>query len=675
MQKVILVLLVFLISYCLCNNVTSISFTRLPETINPGDLINLEWNYTDSHNYNVEISLCNHIEGPCQKLASTTTKTNQLNLTMELEDSPCYFKEKSIENWYLLGSVIYSKSNQTHFNSKMMKRNLICEGKCKEDLCLKNLNSNNSTGLIPNNNTQSNNGNDNGNIKEKSINNSSLNEGNENNNKKKSFPYIPVLFVGTLGILILAAGGIVYVKKFKKKEDDPIPIFSVEDSSYCCDMSAHSQVLGNASFHSNAMEKTILSINRANTNQTKIADQSHLSVQLHPISSINDGYSHSSQASSRTRETVATDNSFKISQEKQNELNGISLSHSNSGSPYLAALSPISMASSIAFVSSPKPQKKMSVRHDNNTKHHHNSPIPNVYAESAVIVDKKANNSYLISEIPVISDNRSGISSKRSFNSTNEETKVLSSKHYVLSNFEGDYDKEELNLHYGDIVSVINILPEGWAYGELLLKYDAYTKTKMKPLKGSRFRKFGYYPIKCLSPDEESEESNSPPKKILEEENEILAESASINEIDYNSKDNKDKEKFINQDKLLLPLPSTKQADINNKEVSTPKTVKTINSKSSKRSSILKIFKRSSKDLNKTNKEPGIYYSEPNSSDEKLSSKEIIINDNDNDNDSDTETVYHDAEEEENSTNKNKVPKFDSKRISVRSSISYRSYM
>jgi hypothetical protein len=588
---------------------------------------------------------------------------------MEFKESPCYFKEKSIENWYLLGSVIYSKSNQTHFNSKMLKRNLICEGECKEDLCLKNLNSN-STEIIPNNNAQNNSDNGIDSVKEKSINNSSSNEGNKNNNKKKQFPYITVLFFGILGLLILAAGSIVYIKKFKKKEDDPIPIFSVEDSSYCCDMSAHSQVLGNASFHSNAMERAILNINRENTNQTKIADQSHLSVQLHPIGPVNDGYSHSSQASSRTRETIATDNSFKISQEKQNELNGVSLNHSNTGSPYLATLSPISMASSIQFVSSPKPKKKVSVRHDN-TKYHHNSPLPNVYAESAVIVDKKANSSYLISELPVISDNRSGISSKRSFNSTNEETKVLSSKHYVLSNFEGDYDKEELNLHYGDIVSVINILPEGWAYGELLLKYDAYTKTKMKPLKGSRFRKFGYYPIKCLSPDEGSEESNSPPKKIFDEENEILAESASINEIDYNSKD---KGKFINQHELLLPLPlkeNNPETEINNKEVSTPKTVKTINSKSSKRSSILKIFKRTSKDFKKANKEAGIYYSEPNSSDEKLSSKEIIINDND----SDTETVYHDAEEEEeNATNINNASKFDSKRISVRSSISYRNY-
>jgi len=85
MQKIIiLILLVFLISYCLCNNIPSISFINVPETINPGELINLEWNYTDTHRYNIEISLCNHIEGSCQKLLETNTKHNKVNTVSNL---------------------------------------------------------------------------------------------------------------------------------------------------------------------------------------------------------------------------------------------------------------------------------------------------------------------------------------------------------------------------------------------------------------------------------------------------------------------------------------------------------------------------------------------------------------------------------------------------------------
>jgi len=544
MQRVILILLVSVIS-CFCNEII---FTKSPEVINPGELINLQWNYTDIYNYKVEIKLCCFNE--CQKLAKTKTKDNQVNATFTFEDVPCFFKDKPVDNWYLLGTIKFSETNTTSFRSGILKRNLICDDEtCKEDACNNYLRPENNTETIPNNNTEMI---PNNNTKDKDANQSTLKEEN-NESKKIKFPYLSILFQLTLIALIITACCLVYINKFKKKEEDPIPIFSVEDSSYCCDMSVHSPVLGQS--------KT------SGVNQSsKAADQSHLSVQLHPINPVNDYYSHSSQNSNRTK-GINPDNSYKISHEiqKQNKENGNTSDHSNSGSPYLAALSPISMASSIPLVLSPKPKiiKKKSFKYDNNVKYYRNSESPNVYADSSVIVDKKSNNSRLFSESPMLSDNMSGISKKLSFNSTNtdneEETKVLSSKHYVLSNFEGDYNKEELNLHYGDIVSVINILPDGWAYGELLLKYNAYTKTEMKSNKNSKYRKFGYYPIKCLSPDEESDESNSPPKKIIEEENhrdlevpEISSDSDSLNNLNYT---NKDKDAFIVKEKAPLPPP------------------------------------------------------------------------------------------------------------------------
>lgn len=73
MQRVILILLVSVIS-CFCNEII---FTKSPEVINPGELINLQWNYTDIYNYKVEIKLCCFNE--CQKLAKTKTKDNQVN--------------------------------------------------------------------------------------------------------------------------------------------------------------------------------------------------------------------------------------------------------------------------------------------------------------------------------------------------------------------------------------------------------------------------------------------------------------------------------------------------------------------------------------------------------------------------------------------------------------------
>jgi len=659
MQKIILILLVFLISYCLCNNIPSISFINVPETINPGELVNLEWNYTDSHRYNIEISLCNHIEGTCQKLLETNTKHNKVNTTLEFEDSQCYFKEKSIDDWCILGSIIFSKNNQTHFTSKKLKRKLICNGECKEDLCINYLNNNNTVVIPNNNNTISNSINDNNNnyVKDKALSNNTLNESNKKNNKKKEFPYITILFFVTLVTLVLVAVGIICVIKFKKKEDDPIPIFSVEDSSYSCDMSIHSPVLGNASYHSNTINNVQP---RASTicHSPKVADQSHLSVQLRPINSISDYNSHSSQNNIRNKGTIDKSNSYKIAEElqKQDEINGILPDHTITESPFLAELSPISKSSTIPFVSSPK------------VSHHYNT-----YTESSIILDKKANNSHLISDSPILSDSKSRNSSRHSFNSTNEEMKVLSSKHYVLSNFEGDYDKEELNLHYGDIVSVINILPEGWAYGELLLKYNAYTKTKKKPMKKSRYRKFGYYPIRCLSLDEESNEINSPSKKILEEEEnkdlndlDMSSDSDSISGFNHINHINKTDKSLVNEAKVPLPLPSTPYySKLVSKEESSPITT---NSKNSKRNSILKIFKRNSNDFNIPNKDQLIYINESNSSNEKMSSREIINGDND----SDSETIYHDAEEEERKVNNSS--NFDSKRISVRSYISYRNY-
>jgi len=679
MQKIILILAISIISYCFCN---SISFTEFPEVINSGELINLQWNYTDSSKYDVEISLCYRNDNDvCQKLIKTTTKFNQVNTTFEFDD-PCYFKDKPVENWYLFGVITYSKNNQTHFESKPLKRNLICDdGICKEDACNAILKPENNTEVVPDNNNADV-------IKNKEIEKEDLKDKDKNMNKKKEFPYLTILFVLTLITLIIVAGFIVYINKFKKKEDDPIPIFSVEDSSYCCDMSVHSPVLGNLSYQSNIIEKSLLNMNKTSNikqqkasgkNQSsKAADQSHLSIQLHPINPVNDYYSHSSQ-NSKPR-SINADDSFKISQEiqKQNNENNIHSDNSNSGSPYLAALSPISMASSIPFITSTKPIKKKSFKPDNNVKYYRNSESPNIYADPSVIIEKKPNNSYLFSESPMLSDNRSVISNKHSFNSAitdnEEETKVLSSKHYVLSNFEGDYDKEELNLHYGDIVSVINILPEGWAYGELLLKYNSYTKTKMKPIKGSKYRKFGYYPIKCLSLNEESNESNLPSKKIIEQENhgdlnghEIPSDNDSLNNFNYN---NKNKEKFLNKEKSPLLLPTTQSNNsvikLKSKEVgSSPKTIST---KNSKRSSLLNIFKRTSNDFNIANTNI-THENENNIKNDKSVSKEIINSDEDSDN----ETVYHDAEEEEK--NSHRTSNFDLKRISVRSSISYRSYM
>jgi hypothetical protein len=654
-------LLVFLISYCLCNNIPSISFINVPETINPGELINLEWNYTDTHRYNIEISLCNHIEGSCQKLLETNTKHNKVNTTLEFEESQCYFKEKSIDDWCILGTVIFSKKNQTHFTSKKLKRKLICNGECKEDLCINYLN-NNTTVIKPNRNdnisNRINENNDNY-MKDKALSNNSLNGNDKKNNQKKEFPYTTILFTVALVTLVLVAVGIVCTIKFKKKEDDPIPIFSVEDSSYCCDMSVHTPVLGNASYHSNTVNNVQ---SRPLCHSPKVADQSPLSVHLHPINSVSDNNSHNShnsQNNAKNKGAIDKSNSYKISE----ELHDILPDHPTSESPYLAELSPISKSSSIPFVSSPKITKKMSVRHDHNVGHHHN-----LYAESSIILDRKANNSHLISDSPILSDSKSRNSSGHSFNSTNEETKVLSSKHYVLSNFEGDYDKEELNLHYGDIVSVINILPEGWAYGELLLKYNAYTKTSKKPMKQSRYRKFGYYPIRCLSLDEEDNESNSPSKRVLEEEdnkdlnnNDMSSDSDSIKGFHHINKTN---QSLIHKATVPLALPSTPyNSNLKSNEESSH-----VISKNSKRNSILKIFKRNSTDFNIPNKDQLTYFNEPNSNNEKINTHEIINSDND----SDSETIYHDAEEEEMKVNKSS--NLDSKRISIKSYISYKNY-
>ena len=88
---------------------------------------------------------------------------------------------------------------------------------------------------------------------------------------------------------------------------------------------------------------------------------------------------------------------------------------------------------------------------------------------------------------------------------------------------------------------------------------------------------------------------------------------------------------------------------------------KTVNSRSSKRSSILNMLKRNSVDYGK---EALVCYNEPQN--EKYNSRKMSCSDTE----SSAGTVYHDAEETEQKRNS-----FDPKRISVRSSFSYRSYM
>jgi len=574
--------------------------------------------------------------------------------TIQIINKQCYFRDTPLEGWTLKAEINAShiktkKEEQSASSLENKKRHLDCANSCIEKKCQP----------------------------KKEIINREIENKLTSDKKKEEDQKFPISFIVIFSLILLLSllvvGVIIYDKKFKKKEDDPIPIFSVEDSSYCYDINNHSPILSNASYHSNGLDKSLLGVNRGNnknntlTASPKIMDQARLSVQLHPLNGVGDFYSHSSQHSSKTKlsENSYNKNPREFHKPESNVNYNIQSNFSSPESPNMTALSPISMASTIPFIPSPKPAKKRSSRYENNhTKH------PYIYSESAVVIEKKQNNSFLFSESPMLSETKSRISDKHSYVSNHtendEEAKVLSSKHYVLSNFEGDYEKEELNLHYGDIVSVINILPDGWAYGELLMKYNAYdTDNNVNNMKTSQIkqRKFGYYPIKCLSHEEESDESNSPLKKI-EEENQndlknldIKPAAKQINEI--NDKDNHHSRTKSNNESTSSILKSnmeTQDKSVTNKR-------KSFNNK---RTSFLKLFKRKSNDLALPTKDSLLYYNEPNSLSEKMtvSSKDIIISDSD----SDTDTVYHDAEDE--GSDKNNI-KRNSKRISARSSISY----
>jgi len=402
------------------------------------------------------------------------------------------------------------------------------------------------------------------------------------------------------------------------------------------------------------MEKSFLSVNQQRSPSLRAADQSHLNVQLHPV---NDGISHHSQSSYRLKNVSESEVSFRSSPElkKNNDLNGI---NSDTGSPFLTSLSPISMSSSL-YIQSSKPSRNNSLRYDKTSnKYYHISPSPNVYTDS------------IIAESPLFSEKMSEIAKKRSFNSYNnsnneEDIKLLSSKHYILSNFEGDYNKEELNLHYGDIVSIINILPDGWAYGELLLKYDSYTKTNVKPSKGSKYRKFGYYPLKCITPEEESEETNTPPKILLEEDDSkdlklinISTDEDETESINKNYTIEKEILSEKNSNKSLPPpLPKTHR--------SRASTLNTDNSV--KRRSIRNFFKRTSADFSMKQIPKDEITDSSNS--ERLSPNDIIISNSKEE--SDTETIYHDADDEGSLKSFSESKKNDQKRYSKRSSLSF----
>jgi hypothetical protein len=591
---------------------------------------------------------------------STQNSTEAINTvdiyktTIQIENKQCNFRNTPLDGWTLKADV-HGMNTETkekfnsNYSSEKIKRQLDCNDPCIENDCKPK-------------------------VEEKNREVGSNINGKKAEEKDKSklpLSYI-IGFSSLLLISFLVFAVLIYEKKFKKKEDDPIPIFSVEDSSYCYDMNNHSPILGNVSYQSNILDKSLLGVNRGIdrnnrlTASPKMMDQAHLSVQLHPINNVSDYYSHSSQHSSKTK---ISDNSYnknpqELHKPESNVNYNIPSNISSPESPNMTALSPISMASTIPFIPSPKPVKKMSSRYENNHIKH-----PYIYSESPIVIDKKPNNSFLFQESPRLSETKSRISDKHSFTSNHteneDEAKVLSSKHYVLSDFEGDYDKEELVLHYGDIVSVINILPDGWAYGELLMKYNSYdiNNNNANNMKKSqtKYRKFGYYPIRCLSHEEESDESNSPPKKMAEEENQNDLKKIDASSVPkpINNMDNQDKKdshhtKTNSNSSAFKSNIETKDKLVNNKR-------KSFN----KRTSFLKLFKRKSNDINIPNKDTLLCYNEPNNVNDKItiSSRDVIINDDD----SDTDTIYHDAEEAE----KNNNIKYNSKRISARSSISY----
>jgi len=627
---------------------------------------------------------------------------------------------------------------------------LICkDAPCIEKACT-NPNNNNGTKVIPTD------------VKiDKQVHTPNPND--TNNDTKKNFNILLiVLILLSLFIILIAISISIYLKSFKKKEEDPIPIFSVEDSSYCYEppLSMDKSLINASKNLNNDQQKISYNNTRKNINQIG------LSVQLQRFNPINDYSSQISQNSNRSR---TTNNTYRIKQDNyNNEVKSELSGHSNFGSP---PISPISISSSVPIVSVQKINKKKSLKSDisinKNNKNYYNPPSPYGGAESPTVVEAK----------PKITDKHSNYSSHTK--NEKESSKVLSSKHYVLSTFEGDYDKEELNLHYGDIVSVINIYPDGWAYGELLMKYNSYGSNidndKVKLDTKSKQRKFGYYPIKCLSLNEDTDEVvPEPPKNMKEVKNQNLKpidipaddsnsynyndgkdmyerEKASLlypisplsnnssnvndnnnnnsgesvnssknNKININQNDNsnnsinsnnnnknninnnidndgnnkndnhKDNNNHKNNDHYKdknNQKTNDKQKDNDNHKNDSDNNKKklirmhkrsasnTINTRSSKRSSIFNLFKRASRDFSMTSKEVIHIYSEPNSSHKKQNSIENSFNDTD----STTETIYHDARGEEAivevaNSNSPYNKSYNLNRLSVRSFISFRSY-
>jgi hypothetical protein len=666
MSLIILGIILSIINYVHC---VEFNFTSYPEKIVPGEIMDIQFDIIGNSNnteYTIDFSLCQSVEfSSCIPLDQMITNddNNSKGLFAGANNDTCFFNGKPKDDWQIKAEIKIDEEHTFNVKTPNITRELICNNpNCVEVGCPNFMASNNA---VPESNNR---GLEPLPISEPIIDNNNNNNINHNgivDNKKnddfthKKYIYIAVISSSLL-LLAIVLFSVLYVKKFKKRDDDPIPIFSVEESSYCYDGNTHSPNLAGASYNSAVLEKSFLSTRSGNgqpkyCHSPKAADQSHLSVQLCPI---NDGYSHSSQNSNRSKSTVA--NSIKSSQEKQkNETNDINRKMSSPESPNFTSLSPMSMASTIPFIPNQKPSKKKSTKGDK--KRTMPPSPPHVYAETPIVIDKKVSNSHLFADTSMVSDNKSKISEKRSFQSsrtgTEVEARVLSSKHYVLSNFDGDDAKEELKLHYGDIVSVINILQDGWAYGELLLKYNHYENNgnnQKSKTKEPKYRKFGYYPIKCLSPEEEDADEISPKKENLPE----LKSLASSDDNNTNNTSSNQNEK--------APVPKTLNVNENstcNMLFVHPRSTghKTVNSRSSKRSSILNMLKRNSVDYGK---EALVCYNEPQN--EKYNSRKMSFSDTE----SSAGTVYHDAEETEQKRNS-----FDPKRISVRSSFSYRSYM
>jgi len=713
---------VFFFSFIIYVYCIGFNFTNIPEKIIPGEPLNIEFKLDNANRteYTVNFHLCQL--NNCSKAGSMKilNETNYFNGTTLFNNDICYFYGKPINDWQIRAEVVNNDNEEYFFDTKKINRELICEdAPCIEEACTTD-----NPNALPTEEGTPVTG------REAPIIPSSIKPFNINDEPKKDYTLLLIILISlTLIIVSISIGTWIYFKKFKKKEEDPIPIFSVEESSYCCEPPGYTPPLVNVSYHSNNADKSLLSLSKnSNISQQKTTysyspKNMNLSVQLQPISPVNDYYSHSSQNSNRSR---VTNTSFKIKQDNNNnnEVKSISSKQSNSPSPNF---SPISLSTSIPNVSMQKIDKKKPVKNDSNdnknNRDYNSPPSPNVYTESAVV-----------------NEVRSKISDKHSYhanpsNDEKESTKVLSSKHYVLSTFEGDYDKEELNLHYGDIVSVINILPDGWAYGELLMNYKAYgsnsNNDKVKRNSKVKQRKFGYYPIKCLSPNEDGEaeevipESTNKEKDISRQElkpidlptddsnsynynyekeksplpkspqkednhtkdnnNENHKESIVHNKSNDNNKNSNDNNKNNDNHKendnktININNNDNDKNDENNKRkillMHSRSTSNTVNTRNSKRSSFLNIFKRASKDFSISSKEAVFIFSEPNSYHRKQNSRESVFNESN----SIAETIYHDAQGEEaeaevevtNTTTHNK--KYIN-RTSMRSSLSYRSY-